>query len=116
MVTVPQTCECQEAIAAANTHGKRVFATGGEHETFDNMFKAAEIYRQTVEAKEREKDKKSQVEYHRRPEAALPILDCQKEELKNNVGRLTNMELEALLWCKGVPVLKMFTIRLSSKH
>jgi hypothetical protein len=29
-VMVPQTCECQEAIAAANTHGKKFFVTGGE--------------------------------------------------------------------------------------
>ena len=42
-VTVPQTRKRQEAIAAANTHGKKFFVTGGKHVTSDNMFKVAEI-------------------------------------------------------------------------
>ena len=68
-VTVPQTRERQEAIAATNTHGKKIFVTGGKHVTSDDMFKAAEINRQTAEAAEREKDKKGRVNYHRRRKA-----------------------------------------------
>jgi hypothetical protein len=68
-VTVPQTRERQEAIAATNTHGKKFFVTGGKHVTSDDMFKAAEINRQTAEAAEREKDKKGRVNYHRRRKA-----------------------------------------------
>jgi hypothetical protein len=71
------------------------------------MFKAAEINRRTAEAAEREKDKKGRVDYHRRGEAALPILDRLENDLENDVGRLTSKELEALLRWKGVSVSKM---------
>jgi len=81
-VTIPQTRERQEAIAAANTHGKKFFVTGGEHVTSDDMFKAAEINRRTVEAAERKKDKKGRVDYHHRHEAALPILNRLENERK----------------------------------
>jgi hypothetical protein len=67
------------------------------------MFKAAEINRQTAEAAEIEKGKKSQVEYHQRHEAA-PILKHLVNELVNNVGRVTSKELETLLRWKAVPV------------
>ena len=106
-VMVPQTHECQEAIAAANTHGKKFFVTGGEHVTSNDMFKAAEINRRTAEAVEREKDKKGWVDYHRRREAALPIINRLENELENNVWRLISKELEALLRWKGVSVSKM---------
>jgi hypothetical protein len=74
-VTVPQTCKCQEAITAANTHRKKFFVMGGKHVTSNDMFKVAEINRQTAKAAEIEKGKKSQVEYHHRREVALPILN-----------------------------------------
>jgi hypothetical protein len=45
-----------------------------------------------------DKGKKSQVEYHCRCKAALPILDCLENELKTNVNQLTSKELEVLLW------------------
>jgi hypothetical protein len=44
---------------------------GGKHVTLNNMFNAAEINRWIEEAMQREKEKKSQVEYHTRGEAAL---------------------------------------------
>jgi hypothetical protein len=78
--------------------------------TLDNMFKAAEINRQTEEAVEREKEKKSQVEYHMRQEAELPIINRLENELENNFAWLTSKELEVLLQWKGVPVLKMGNI------
>ena len=71
------------------------------------MFKATEFNRQTAETAEREKDKKGWVDFHRRHEAALPILDCLENELENYVRRLTSKELKALLWWKGVSVSKM---------
>jgi hypothetical protein len=74
-VTVPHTHEQQQALAAAGTHGKKFFVTGGEHVMLDDMFKAAEINRRTHEAAEKEKEKKSLVEYHARHKAALPIVD-----------------------------------------
>jgi hypothetical protein len=58
-VMVPQTCECQDAIAAANT----------SMSPQTNMFKAAEINRQTEEAAEMENGKHSQVEF---PSEARP--------------------------------------------
>jgi hypothetical protein len=67
--------ECQEALAAPHTQGKKFFVTGGKHVTSDDMFTAVELNWQKAEAAEREKDKKSQVEYHLRREAALPIVD-----------------------------------------
>jgi hypothetical protein len=72
-VTVTNTRKQQEAIAAANTHGAKFFVTGGEHKTANDMFKEAEINRRKAEAAEREKEKKRQVEFHARCEAALPI-------------------------------------------
>jgi hypothetical protein len=106
-VTVPHTRKCQEALAAVCTHGKKIFVTGGEHVTLADMFKAAEINRQSEEAAEREKEKKSRVEYHVRHEAALPIVYHFENDLKNNVTGLKSKELEVLLRWKGVPVSKM---------
>ncbi len=106
-VTVVNTREQQEAIAAANTHGAKFFVTGGKHVTSNDMFKAAEINRRKAEAAEREKEKKRRVEFHARREAALPIVDRLELELKNDVGRLTSKELEVLLRWKGVAASKM---------
>jgi hypothetical protein len=73
----------------------------------DDLFIAVELNRQRAEAAEREKDEKSQVEYHARRKAALLIVDRLENELENDVGRLKSKELEVLLWWKGVPVLTM---------
>jgi hypothetical protein len=54
--------------------------------------------------------KHSQVEYHLRCKAALPIIEHLVNELEENVGRQTSKELEMLLWWKGVPVSKMGNI------
>ncbi len=106
-VTVPHTRERQEALAAATTHGKKFFMTGGKHITSDDMFKAAKIMRRNAEVVEREKDKKRRLEYHARREAALPVLDRLENVLENIFARLTGKELEVLLHWKGVPVSKM---------
>jgi hypothetical protein len=74
-VMVPQTCKCQDAIAAANT---RISPQ-------TNMFKAAEINRRTAEVAEMENGKQSRVEYHLRRKAALPIL----ERLVNELGKMS---------------------------
>ncbi len=42
-----------------------------------------------------------------RHEATLPIIDCLKTELKNDVRPLNSKELAVLLRWKGVPVSKM---------
>jgi hypothetical protein len=68
---------------------------------------AVELNWQRAEAVEREKDKKSRVEYHARCEAAFLIVDRLENELENNVGQLKSKELEVLLWWKGVPVSMM---------
>jgi hypothetical protein len=75
-----------------------------------NMFKAAEINRQTEEVAEIENGKHSRVEYHLRRKAALPILERLVNELEKNVGWQTSKELQMLLWWKGVPVSKMGNI------
>jgi len=106
-VTVTKTCERQEALAAAHTHGKKVFVTGEEHVTSNDMLIAAELNQQKAEATGREKDKKSRVEYHARREAALPIVDRLKNELENDVGRLKSKELGVLLRWKGEPMSTM---------
>jgi hypothetical protein len=106
-VTVANTREHQEALATAHTHDKKFFVTGGKHVTSDDMFIAVDLNWGKAEAPEREKDKKSRVEYHTRREAALPIVDCLKTELENSVRRLKSKELEVLLRWKGVPVSKM---------
>ena len=106
-VTVAHTCDHQEALIAATTHGKKFFMTGSEHITSDDMFKTAEIVRQNAEAVEVEKDKKRCLEYPARREAVLPMLDCLENVLENAVTRLTGKELEVLLRWKGVPVSKM---------
>ena len=92
--------------------GKKFFLMGGEHAASENMFKAAEINRLHREAterkkakeKEKEKEKKSQVKYHARCKAALPILDCLGYDLESNVAL---KELEILLKWKGVAVWKI---------
>jgi hypothetical protein len=61
--TVAHTRERQEALAAATTHGKKFFVTGGEHITSDDMFKSVEIVRRNAEAVEVEKEKKRCLEY-----------------------------------------------------
>ena len=68
------------------------------------MFKAAEINRLHKEDTKREKEKKSQVKYHARCKAALPILDCLGYDLESNVAL---KELEILLKWKGVAVWKI---------
>jgi hypothetical protein len=98
-VTVAHTRERQEALAAATTHGKKFFVTGGEHITSDDMFKSAKIVRWNVEALEVEKDKKRRLEYRARREAALPVLDRIENVLENAITRLTGKELEVLLQC-----------------
>jgi len=100
-VTVANTRERQEALAAAHTHGKKFFVTGGEYVTSNDMLIATELKQRKAEATGREKDKKSQVEYHARHDAALPIVDRLKNELENNVGWLKSKELEVLLRWKG---------------
>jgi hypothetical protein len=106
-VTVANTRERQEALAAAHTHSKKFFVTGGKHVTSNDMFISVELNWQKAEAAEREKDRKSRVEYHVRREAAPPIIDRLETELENYVGRLKSKELEVLLQWKGVPVSKM---------
>ena len=106
-VTVAHNRNRQEALAAATTHGKKFFVTGGEHITSDDMFKSDEIVRRNAEAVEVEKDKKRCLEYRARREAAFPVLDRLTKVLENAVTRLTGKELEVLLRWKGVPVLKM---------
>ena len=75
-VMVPQTCKCQDAIAAANT----------SMSPQASMFKAAEINWQTEEAAEMENGKHSRVEYHLRRKAALPILERLVNELEKMSG------------------------------
>ena len=70
----------------------------------NDMLIAVELNQRKAEATGREKDKKSQVEYHTRREATLPIVDRLKNKLENDVRRLKSKELEVLLWWKGVPM------------
>jgi hypothetical protein len=42
-VMVANTCERQEALMKATTHGKKFFATGGEHINSNAMFISAEM-------------------------------------------------------------------------
>jgi hypothetical protein len=80
-VTVANTRERQEALAAAHTHGKKFFVKGGDHVTSNDILIAAELNQRKAEATGRERDKKSRVEYHARREAALPIVDPLENEL-----------------------------------
>ncbi len=59
---------------------------GGKHVTSDYMFIAVQLNPRRAEAAEREKDKKSWVEYHARCEATLLIINCLDNELENNIG------------------------------
>jgi len=85
-VTVANTRERQEALAAAHMHGKKFFVTGGAHVTSNDMLIVAELNQRKAEATGREKDKKSRVEYHTRDEATLLIVDRLENELENDVG------------------------------
>jgi hypothetical protein len=57
-----------------------------------------------------ENGKHSQVEYHLRCKAALPILEHLVNELEKYIWWQTSKELEMLFWWKGVPVSKMGNI------
>ena len=83
-VTVANTRERQEALAAAHTHGKKFFVMGGEHVTSNDMLIAAELNQRKAEATGREKDKKSRVEYYVRHEA--PLLTASKTSWKTMSG------------------------------
>ncbi len=63
-VTVLHTREQQEALATTGMYRKKFYVTGGKHVTLDNMFKAAEMNKQTEEANEREREKEIWVENH----------------------------------------------------
>ncbi len=75
-VTVPKTCKHQDAFVTTNT----------SMSPQTNMFKVAEINRQTAEAAEMENGKHSRVEYHLRRKAALPILERLVNELEKMLG------------------------------
>ncbi len=71
------------------------------------MFTAAEMGNREREIAEMEKGKKVRIEFHARRNAALIVLDRLDHELDGNVERLTNKDLEVLLWWKGVLSSKM---------
>jgi hypothetical protein len=85
-VTVANPCEHQEALAAMHTHGKKFFVTGGKHVTSNNMFILVELNPQKAEAAEREKDKKSRVEYHARCEPHSPLSTASRLSWKTMSG------------------------------
>ncbi len=110
-VTVEQSRERQEVIAAANTAGKKYYAMGGGmHSTTDDGFIALEINLQTSQVAELEREKKSRTVYHVRRDAAIPIFDHNEYELEGNHTKLCGKELEVLLKWKGVAASKMKTI------
>ena len=74
------------------------------------MFKAAEVGVRKIQIDEKEKDKKSWIEFAMTCDAALSVLDCLTNEIDENVSRLTSKELEVLLRWKGVPVSKMVNV------
>ena len=107
-VTVANTRERQEALVKATTHGKKFFVTGGKHINSNGMFISAEMGNREREIVAMlEKGKKVRIEFHARRDAALVMLDCLNHELDGNVERLTNKDLEVLLWWKGVLPSKM---------
>ena len=106
-VVVANTCEWQEALAKATTHGKKIYVTGGKLVTLVDMFIAAEMGNRKREIAEMKKDKKVHMEFHTRRDATLVVLNRLHHESDDNVARLTNREQEVLLWWKGVPVSKM---------
>jgi hypothetical protein len=83
-VTVTNTRERQQALAAAHMHSKKFFVMGGEHVTLNDMLIAAELNQRKAEATGREKDKKSRVEYYARHEA--PSLTASKTSWKTMSG------------------------------
>ncbi len=83
------------------------FVTGGEHVMSNNMLIAVELNQRNAEVAEKEKEKKSRMEYHARREAALPIIDRLQNDLGDNIGQLKSKELEVLLRWKGVPMSTM---------
>jgi hypothetical protein len=71
------------------------------------MFIAAEMGNREWEIVEMEKGKKVRIEFHARCNAALVVHDRLDHELDGNMERLTNKDLEVLLWWKGVLPSKM---------
>ena len=65
--------------------------------TSNDMLIAVELNQRNAEVAEREKEKKSQMEYHARRKAALSIVDRLQNDLGDDIGRLKSKELEVLL-------------------
>ena len=71
-VTVANTHERQEALAAVHMHSKIFFVTGGEHVMSNDMLIAVELNQRNAEVMEREKEKKSRVEVSREARGRTP--------------------------------------------
>ena len=107
-VTLKLTHEQHVALVAAKTCGKRFFATGGgQHLTAGNGFIAAEMCFCEAAVKEKEKEKKSQMEGNAKRNATLIVLNRLENHLDGNVDALLSKELKTLLKWKGAQVLKM---------
>ena len=65
--------------------------------TSNDMLIAVELNQRNAEVTEREKEKKSRVEYHARREAALPIVDRLQNDLGDDIGQLKSKDLEVLI-------------------
>ena len=68
-----------------------------ERVTSNDMLIAVELNQRNAEVAEREKEKKSRVEYHARREAALPIVDRLQNDLGDDIGQLKSKDLEVLI-------------------
>ena len=91
------TCERQEALVRATTHGKMFFVTGGKHINSNDIFISAEMGNREREIAEKEKGKTVCNEFHARRDSALVVLNRLDNELDGNGERLTNKDLEVLL-------------------
>ena len=108
-VTVRHSKERIELLAKASSHGEKFFATGGEHVTSDDAFKAAEIVYRTKRVKDLEKEKKERIADEETEKAALNIL-----ELEKPVAKLVGTQLKVLLLFYGHEKKEINTMNVSA--
>jgi hypothetical protein len=99
---VENTQKRREALVKASTSGKKWFVAGGINSMADDPFIAAKMGNRALEIAKMNTEKKAQIAYHMKKDAAELVLICLEHELDNDTNKLCGKDLDTLLCWKGV--------------